>query len=216
MTLTSKRLRRASLSLMLVSCALSGIFVSGCAHHTMITTSSPGAEVYVEGERVGTTPLEYTSQTSHQGEVFMDVRQDGVSRRFAVERDQVDGLALTAALGGGVAIFGTGVVGLVASSFLTLAGVAVVPVNVEAGLLFLAGSLVGIFVSSILVSSALSVPVFLFGETGYALPDRIDVDWVSGDVLTDGGSKVRDLTGVREGLTPHPKRSADGAESGYE
>lgn len=210
--------RRARfLSICLAACALVGLFSSGCAHQTIITTSTPGAEVYVEGERVGTTPLEYSTATSHQGEVFMDVRQDGVSRRFGVERDQVDGLALSAALASGVGLFGAGTVGVFASALLSVFAVAVIPVNPEAGLLFIGGSAVAFLVATALMGSAFSVPIFLFGETGYALPDRIDVDWVSGEVLTDGGSKVRDLVGVREGLKPHPQTIPDvGSERGYE
>ncbi len=187
------------------------VLTSACAHQTTITTSAPGATVVVEGEEIGRTPVEYVESTGHQGEVYVDVRQDGVSKRFAVARDQVDGRALVGSLGLAAALAAGSSFFLIVSSGAMVAGVAVAAVNPILGVAILGGSLVGVALATMVANTGILLPIVMFSETGYALPSRVDVDWESGAVLTDSGGGVRDLVGVHEGFTPHPGQK-EGAE----
>ena len=195
----------------LVTVALTTVLLSGCAHKTLVTTSKAGADVYVEGEHIGKTPVEYVETSTHSGEVHFDVRQNGVSKRFAVSREKFDSSAMLLAIGSGVGAIGVGTLGFLGTSFVLIASVAVIQVNIEAGLALTLLTLPLMSLSAVALSSSILLPILVMGEMGRALPDRLDVNWRTGDVVSESPSAVRPLVGVAPGFVPL-MRSSDGEE----
>jgi hypothetical protein len=57
--------------------ALLCLLVTGCAHQARIETDPPGAEVYVNGERAGTTPADIDDDAGWRREDELTLRKDG-------------------------------------------------------------------------------------------------------------------------------------------
>lgn len=85
---------------------------SGCAHSMQIRSDPPGAEVFVDGEKIGTTPMTWQEPVGDEGAYDVEVRRGSQSERFTVAKT---GWSVeTAALVGGACIggsFAAGVVG---------------------------------------------------------------------------------------------------------
>ena len=99
-----RRGTRRSLDAVLVaraSLVLGCVLSVGCAHAVHIE-STPGAEIFVDGQRVGTAPATYTEKTSGAGMVRVTAKKDGRENTVMVPRNEVDWGAVGAGTAAGV------------------------------------------------------------------------------------------------------------------
>jgi hypothetical protein len=80
--------------------ALSSL-ASGCAH-TVRIDSAPGADIYVNGQHVGTAPVMYNETTGLKEEVRVTARKGNVENTIVVSKSNTDTNALLAGTGAGV------------------------------------------------------------------------------------------------------------------
>src|SRR5690606_36606998 len=116
-----------------------------------LRSEPPGAEVYIEGERVGTTPLTWEETTSHAGDVTVSVRRGETEARFALARRGFAPEPILVGLALGVGSLGLGVAGMVIGYVLIGGGVVTalaLPLSVPLlltglGVVTVSGALVG-------------------------------------------------------------------------
>lgn len=174
----------------------------GCTHTLEVRSDPPGADVYVDGERMGQTPLVLEQETGQEDVKTLSVRSRGREARFAVAQSGwspeaiaagIAAAAATALLGGMMA--GVGYVGLVAVLVTSPAlGAAALPFFIGAIGLFYGGALVASF--------SAYAPFLVAGEWGRTGPADVFVDFGSGDVETSPPGHASPLIGVTEGFVP--------------
>lgn len=191
---------RARLSLAaLLACALASL---ACTHTIEVRSEPPGADVLLDGEPVGQTPLTLERQTSHADVRSLVVRTDGQEARLALLEDGwlfepiLAGFALMGGLVlAGIAAAVAGYVMLVASLILlpSLGAGAVAFVVIGAALLY----------GGVLASSfAVYAPFLAIGEFARGGPDEVFVDFRRGRVTTSPKGHAEPLIGVSEGYRP--------------
>lgn len=87
--------------LSLLSVAFASLFGSGCAHMVHIE-SAPGAEIYVNDQKVGVSPTNYQETTGNSDPVKVTVKKNGKERTVMVPRTDVDMGAVGAGAAAGV------------------------------------------------------------------------------------------------------------------
>lgn len=191
---------RARLPLAAVlACSLASL---ACAHTLEVRSEPPGAEVLVDGEPVGETPLTLERTTSHADVSSLVVRKDGREARLALLEDGwrfepiLAGFVTMGALTfGGIAAAAIGYVALFASIILVPTfGAGVLAGMIVGAVLLYGGILTSVF--------AIYAPFFALGEFARAGPDEVTVDFVRGRVTTSPKGHVEPLVGVSEGYRP--------------
>lgn len=178
------------------------LFPVGCAHTLEVRSDPPGADVYVDGERLGQTPLVVERETGKEDVSTLSVRSRGREARFAVAQSGWSPEALVAGIAAGVA---TGLLGgLVAGTgYVALAGVLIASPALGAATLPLFLGAVGLFYGGALVASfSAYAPFVVAGEWGRTGPADVFVDFGSGDVVTSPPGHASPLIGVTEGFVP--------------
>src|SRR5947209_6226740 len=81
----------------------------GCAHQTLIETDPPGAEVIVDGDRVGVSPVSFPDEGSWSREYEITLRKDGFDeQRATLETSVFNPLSLALAGACGACTCGLG------------------------------------------------------------------------------------------------------------
>lgn len=182
----------------------------GCAHAVELRSEPPGAEVFIEGERVGVTPMILEETSGETDRITVEMRQNGVAARFAIERDGWSAAPVLV----GAGLFVVGVVGA--------------PVAMAGGYLF---ALSAVFTGALL-SPALGIAVVTGGLALYALgvvglslatwapfvgaglfsrvsPDQIAVDFQTGEIAMTPAGHIEPLVGVPAGYRPLRRREEE-------
>jgi PEGA domain len=86
----------------LVAMALAVTFLSvGCSHTVNFKSEPPGAEVYIDGQKVGTTPFAYEEKTAGSGQVEVIAKQGGKEKKTTVLRNNLAAMPVAAGAGAG-------------------------------------------------------------------------------------------------------------------
>lgn len=101
-----------------VGVVVTGTLSVGCAHAVRIE-SSPGAEIFVNGKSVGTSPAIY-SETTGSSDTQVSARLHGREKTVNVQRTNVDMAPIGAGAGIGAATCGTGLAVTVVAGFIFL------------------------------------------------------------------------------------------------
>jgi hypothetical protein len=109
---------------------------AGCTHAVSITSTPPGADIYIDNKKVGTTPMTYTEETAGSGQVMVTAKANGKEKKVTVPRNNLAMMPLLAGAGagaGGCLVFGaaSGVCG--ALTGVGLFGLCVAPLFIPAG-----------------------------------------------------------------------------------
>ncbi len=142
---------------------------SGCAHKVAITSVPSGADVYVAGAKVGTTPMTYEEKGQGPGATELVLKHSGKEKKVLVERSKLDAGAIGAGAGiGAGACLGLTCVASVLSVGSAVTGVPFclpcVPLGFCGGLLFIPAGAAGAW--------------YLFGST---MPDTVAIDMNKAD-----------------------------------
>lgn len=181
---------------------LACVHTLACTHTLEVRSEPPGAEVLLDGEPVGQTPLTLERQTSHADVRTLVVRHGDEEARLALLED---GWAFEPILAGFGAMGGL----LLAGALTTTIGYA----TMLGSLLFvttvgtpgLAGLVVGgvlLYGGILVASSAIYAPFLAVGELSRRGPDRVDVDFERARVRTSPRGHAAPLVGVSEGYRP--------------
>lgn len=80
--------------LMLKKCVvvlLLAFFVTGCASQAVFVSEPPGADVYVNGTKVGTTPCEYEYNLNSGGDYYVTLEKGGYETvNYTMASNEVD------------------------------------------------------------------------------------------------------------------------------
>jgi PEGA domain len=116
---------------------------SGCAHTVNMTSEPAGAEVYLNGQKLGTTPFAYEEKSAGSGKVELVAKQGGKEKKVSVDRNQLAMNPILAGAGAGagacLAINAVGCLGWFVIGFFAA------PVNLVGCLALPAGAGVGWF-----------------------------------------------------------------------
>ena len=196
---------------------------SACAHQTTYMSEPPGAEVFIDGERKGETPLvvDDTAGAPDVERVLVRDPRTGESMRFDVVHDSFHTAAVLAAVLGGIGTFlsaGLMVVpflvgyGSLYAAIFTFSFGGVDPMLAIGGVLAAFGLLYGSYAAGIfLAASAPTVALFLIGESARVGPDEVFVDFTESDVTTSPADLVIPLAGGS--LAKNPSVVVDGVKS---
>jgi hypothetical protein len=88
---------------MIVALLLMATLLAGCSQHAVFLSDPPGAQVFVDGAPIGTTPCQYQYQTGTGGHLHVLVALDGYETvTHTVAADKVDRTARKRWLAAGV------------------------------------------------------------------------------------------------------------------
>jgi hypothetical protein len=140
----------------------------GCSHAVNITSTPPGADIYVDKKKVGTTPTTYTEETGSSGQVEIVAKANGKEKKVTVAKDKFAPLPIGAGAGAG------------AGACLVIGGASwvVALVSVVAGTVFppcLLGALCPWLspVGCLAIPAGAGVGWFMFGNQ---MPDTVNID----------------------------------------
>jgi len=79
-----------------ISIVLINLFLTSCASTTVLRTRPLGADVFVDGIKVGKTPYEYTDQKWYFGKTEIEIKKEGYEsyRRVLHRNENIDWGAL--------------------------------------------------------------------------------------------------------------------------
>nr|NIS40816.1 PEGA domain-containing protein [Desulfuromonadales bacterium] len=70
---------------------LLALFTTGCASQAVFLSDPPGAQVFVNGSKVGTTPCEYEYNLNSGGDYFVTLEKRGYETvNYTMASDEVD------------------------------------------------------------------------------------------------------------------------------
>lgn len=143
----------------------------GCAHSVQINSDPPGAEVFVRGQAIGTTPVAWQDETGEQGQVEIVLKRGGEEKTVIIQKNQLawEPIGAGAAAGAG-ACLGLGCLGGGAISML--------------GSVFPLACFLGIplgIVQLVALAAGPGVAWWLYGNKG---PEAVTVDLTNNSVQT--------------------------------
>lgn len=182
----------------------------GCAHTTRIESVPSGADVYVDDEYAGKTPVQIANESGPIGHARVEVRHDGEAARFDMMREGWSGAGVIAAVGAGVGAFALG--GSALFSFMVVyvtVVVATVSGSLGAGGTFntammamgMTSALFMYVVGYGLMLSSPQIGLLVAGEVGRAPPERVVVDFKRRRLRSRSGLAVP-LVGASSGFRP--------------
>jgi hypothetical protein len=177
------------------------LFGAACAHEVSFKSEPPGADVFVDGEHVGQTPVIWTEESSTNGRVTVEVRSGTTEARFAVRRDGFAPLPIVTSIVGAAASMAVGLLLAVPGYMVFLVSLVAAPAAPAA----LGVAVVGLsafVLGSVLAGVAWEIPFLVLSEGGRVSPDEVYVDFHSGEIVPSSGDGVEDLVGVTPGHTP--------------
>lgn len=181
------------------------LLASACAHPVTLLSEPPGAEVYVDGERVGTTPYTLQEITGEPDSVTVELRHDGVSARFGVLRTAWAVEPLFLSLGvllGGMALASLG-------SLIGALSAVIAPVALPLAIGFFVATFAAQFVVIAGTAVASWGPFFVAGLFGRESPDTVKVDFRTGEITSSPGGYIEPLVGTPAGYRPLLRRRED-------
>jgi hypothetical protein len=168
----------------------------GCAHQVRIESDPPGADVYIDGEYKGKTPLEWEETTARTDFVPVEVHGGGKAHRFALKREGFAGGPIALGIAGGVGGVGLGVLGLASYFAFYFAGLVIITNgNPEVGVPILMLSMPAYAVGTLLLTLGIHAPFIAVGEYGRISPDSVHVDLATQEVTTEPPNRSVPLLG---------------------
>jgi hypothetical protein len=76
---------------------------AGCSHTVNMTSEPAGAEVYLDGTKIGTTPFAYEEKSGSPGQVELVAKQGGKEKKVTVPRSTISPMGIGVGAGGGAA-----------------------------------------------------------------------------------------------------------------
>lgn len=186
----------------LTTLLVAALLGAGCTHTMEVRSEPPGAEVLLDGEPVGVTPLVLERPTSHANVRTLVVRQGDEEARLALLEEgwaiepilgSILGAVATGALG-----LGVGFAGYITSLLFAISSgpnVGLLTAGVFGGLLIL-------YAGMAVAAAATHLPFIGAGELARVGPDEVYVDFSRDKVSTSPPGQVKPMIGVSEGYRP--------------
>jgi hypothetical protein len=163
---------------------LFAVVASGCAHQTTFTSTPSGADVIIDGETVGQTPLVWDQPLSGEEEREVVVKKGDQSATVHVVQTGFSGATIASFMGGCVGTpLGMWLVGGIGAGLVVTflpAAWPVLFVAIPVALVGTCGWVPGLVTAVILT--------FVFGRAG---PDTVSVDLTTGAVKVDPVERTR-------------------------
>lgn len=154
---------------------------TGCAHAVSIRSEPPGADVVIDGELVGRTPMTWQEPVGDEGLFEVEARRTGEVQRFTLKKS---GYSVPTAATTAAACVGSSISMVLAGGMLWAVSIVGVPFTFGASLLLAPVGFVAVlggvlaFWPAVVTTAAVT---YMFGRIG---PDVVFVDFESERVTT--------------------------------
>jgi hypothetical protein len=183
----------------------------GCAHSVHIDSDPPGADVYVDGQYIGKTPVAWEEDSGRTDFIPVEVHGHGRVHRFALKRDGIAPGPIALGIAGGVGGVGLGLLGFATYFAMYFAGIIITSEgNPNVGVPILMLSLVPNVLGSLLFTLGIHAPFIAVGEYGRIGPDSVQVDLTNGQEHSEPPGRTVPLLG-RSPLKKTPKKGKNAA-----